>query len=237
MDVDMGVGVIVGLIIASCLFIYNSESFTKSQKTVLLLLFVFFPAQWIGIIIVLIYNSIQASNSTEKVHERKVEQVKTKLNSSISDLKDLKEKGILTETEYSEKVAKIKTEQTQQNIENSLEYKQLKGLLNSGILTKEEFQSKVKLLISIIDEKKTIKKVNKIKHEVSIWHKDTYFDNVIGQYKVLQVESSELSIDGFTFFKKLETEQYFIKDKNNHYFNSAEDLIYNQKQVEIKIRQ
>ncbi len=234
---NIGVGVIVGLVVASCLFIYNNESFTNSQKTVLLILLVFPPAQWLGIIIVLIYNSIQADNSTEKVSERKVEEDKTKIDTTINDLNDLKEKGILTETEYKEKVAKIKKEQTQQNIENSLEYKQLKGLLNSGILTKEEFESKVKLLTSIIDEEKIIRKVNKIKYDVIIWHKDTYFDNVIGQYKVLQVESSNLSIDGFTFFKKFETEHYFIKDKNNHYFNSAEELIFNQKQIEIKIKQ
>lgn len=234
---DIGVGVIVGLVVASCLFIYSSENFTKNQKTFLLILLVFPPAQWLGIIILLIYNSTQANNSTEKVNERNAVEVKTKRNSSISDLKDLKEKGILTETEYKEKVAKIRTEQTQQNIENSLEHKQLKGLKDSGILTKEEFDVKVDLLTSLNNEGKIIKKSNKIKHEVIIWHKDTYFDDLVGQYEVLQVESSNLSIDGFTFFKKFESEHYFIKDKNNHYFNSAEELIFNQKQIEIKIIQ
>lgn len=234
---DIGVGVIVGLVVASCLFIYNSENLTKSQKAVLLILLVFPPAQWLGIIIVLIYNSTQANNSIEKANERNAVEVKTKHNSSISDLKDLKDKGILTEDEYTAKVAKIKTEQIQQNIENSLEYKQLKSLKDSGILTKEEFDIKVDLLKSLNDGGKTIKKLNQIKHEVIIWHKDTYFDNVIGQYKVLQVESSNLSIDGFTFFKKFKSEHYFIKDKNNHYFNSAEELIFNQKQIEIKIKQ
>ena len=65
---------------------------------------------------------------------------------NIANLKDLKEKGILTEEEFKSKVEKIEAEKTEQNLKNSIEYKQLKGLFESGVLTKEEFESKIKRL-------------------------------------------------------------------------------------------
>ena len=122
------VGLIVGLIFASSLYIWNNDKFSGLQKTILLICIIFPPAQWIGILFVLAYNNYKVNNSTEKVIERKVEQVKANLDNSISNLKDLKEKGILTDEEYKTKVAKISTEKDEQSLKNSLEYKQLKSL-------------------------------------------------------------------------------------------------------------
>ena len=146
MDHNIGTGLIVGLAIASSIYIWNSENFNSSQKTILLICIIFPPAQWLGIFIVLIYNNYIENNSVEKVTERKIEQTKTNLNSSISNLTQLKEKGILTEEEYITKIKKIEVEKTEQNLKNSTEYKQLKSLLDSGILSKEEFGKKVVLL-------------------------------------------------------------------------------------------
>ena len=146
MEHSIGVGMIVGLVFATSTYIWNSDSFTKSQKSLLLVLIIFPPAQWVGILIILIFNNYKVNNSTEKITERKVEQIKSSLENSISNLSDLKSKGILTEEEYNSKVEKIETEKAEQNLKNSLEYKQLKSLLDSSILTKEEFETKIKLI-------------------------------------------------------------------------------------------
>ena len=153
MDKSIGVGSIVGLTFASSLYVWNNVNFTKTQKAVLLILLIFPPAQWVGILVVLAYNNYKVNNTTEKVTERKVEQVKVNLDNSISSLKDLKDKGILTTEEYETKVAKINTEKDEQVLKNSLEYRQLKSLTDNGILSKEEFDSKVKILNSRVKEK------------------------------------------------------------------------------------
>lgn len=146
MEERIGIGIIVGLIISSSLYIWNNENFSKEQKAVLLVLFIFFPAQWLGILIVLAYNSYKVNNSAEKITERKVEQVKVNLDNSILSLKGLKEKGILTDEEYKTKVEKIEAEKEKQILKNSSEYKQLKSLLDSGVLSNEEFENKIKIL-------------------------------------------------------------------------------------------
>ena len=97
MEHSIGTGLIVGIVTASSLYVWNSESFTKPQKTALLICAIFPPAQWVGIIIMLLYNNYIESNSVEKVTERKVKQNTNTLNSQIENLKDLKEKGILTD--------------------------------------------------------------------------------------------------------------------------------------------
>ena len=146
MDDKILVGVLIGLVVGSSTYIWNSESFTKPQKIGLLFCLVFPPLQWIGMIVVLIYNNYNSIDCTEKVFERKFEEVKDDFDSSILNLNNLKQKGILTDEEYIQKVNKINQEKTEQNLKNSVEYRQLQSLLDSGILTKEEFDSKVNLL-------------------------------------------------------------------------------------------
>src|SRR5690606_33467971 len=72
---------------------------------------------------------------------------------SISNLTDLKDKGILTDEEYYEKVKKIEDQKIEQDFLNLTEYKQLKSLLDSNILTKDEFENKIEVLKSEIDIK------------------------------------------------------------------------------------
>lgn len=146
MEHSIGVGAIIGLITATSIYVWQSKSFTQTQKTILLICIVFAPLQWLGIIVFSIYNKMQLENSPERVAEKKSEAVKIKLNSTIENLKDLKEKGILSEDEYKQKTQKIKAEKAEQDLKNSTEYKQLKSLLDSGVLTNEEFESKVDLL-------------------------------------------------------------------------------------------
>lgn len=64
------------------------------------------------------------------------------MESSIHNLSNLKENGILTESEYNEKIEKIESQKAEHSLLSSIEYKQLKSLFDSGILTKKEFKNK-----------------------------------------------------------------------------------------------
>jgi hypothetical protein len=139
MENNIGVGLIVGLAFASSIYVWNNEKFSSVQKTILLICIIFPPAQWLGIFVVLAYNSSVESNMPERKTEKK-------LDTTISNLTELKEKGILTAEEYKTKVQKIETEKTEQSLKSSLEYKQLKSLFDNKILTLEEFENKIKLL-------------------------------------------------------------------------------------------
>lgn len=142
MDKQIGIGAIVGLVVASSFYVYNSDKFTTGQKTILLLLFIFPPIQWFLIIVLLVYKNYKLQNSLE----RRVEQ---KRDGSISDLADLKKKGILSDEEYSQKLSKLEVEKSEQDLKNSIEYKQLKNLFDSGLLTRDEFESKIEKLLIV----------------------------------------------------------------------------------------
>jgi hypothetical protein len=75
-----------------------------------------------------------------------LQNLKTKLDSTIESLKDLKQKGILSDEEYKAKVEKIEIEKSEQKVKNSIGYKQLKGLFDSGVFTKDEFEEKTERL-------------------------------------------------------------------------------------------
>lgn len=212
MENSIVVGLIVGLTFASSLYIWNNEKFSGVQKTILLICIVFPPAQWIGILLVLAYNSYELNNSIEKVQERKVEQVKVNLDNSISNLTDLKNKGILTELEYYEKVANIKTKKAQQGILNSTEYKQLKSLLDSGILTKEEFDSKVKLIQNVSEKEVDVEEINNVINSVNT----TYLDNVEEKQQAKKGSSTPIYVFSILFFVILLGSVIIYSDNNNN---------------------
>ncbi|RKS92673.1 putative oligomerization/nucleic acid binding protein [Flavobacterium limicola] len=167
MEHSIGVGAIVGLITASSLYVWNSNEFTKEQKTFLLIAIVFAPVQWIGILVIKYYNNHKFESSPERKTEKK-------LDSTISNLTELKSKGILSNEEYNSKVKKVKVEKTEQNLKNSLEYKQLKSLFDSEILTKEEFKNKIQLLQKVSEKEVNTKEINK---KIDSTNKD-YFEVV-----------------------------------------------------------
>jgi uncharacterized membrane protein len=155
MDKNIGVGMIVGLAMVSFLYVLNSDSFTKSQKAVILTLIIFPPAHWFVLIAVLIYNN---NFTKDAVETNKVIKEVEKINESKTTLEQLKQKGILTEEEFNKKVEQLNIEENEKALKNSTEYKQLKSLLDNGILTKEEFEEKVKLIKSdnSLDKNQTI---------------------------------------------------------------------------------
>lgn len=148
MENNIGVGAIVGLVIASSLYVCNSKSFTKVQKAFLLIFLIFPPLQWVSILLVLAYNKFQVENSIENKSIKKVYQNKNKLELAKESLQDLKNIGIINIEEYNEKIEKIEDQIYNYNLLNTNEYKQLKYLFDSDILTKEEFQSKIEILKS-----------------------------------------------------------------------------------------
>ena len=173
MEHNIGVGVIVGLATAYSFYSYKSEKFSSVQKTILLICVIFPPAQWLGILIVLAYNNFIENNSVEKITERKIENKINTLNSQVKSLKDLKEKGILTNEEYNQKVEKLKVEKAEQDLKNSTEYRQLKSLLDSGVLTKEEFENKINLLKGFSDKEIAEEVILEINSKIN----NVYFEN------------------------------------------------------------
>lgn len=73
----------------------------------------------------------------------------------IESLKELKEKGLLTEQEYEEKIKKVVDDNITKSLEDYTEYKQLKTLYEDDILTKEELETKVEILRSKLRAKNT----------------------------------------------------------------------------------
>lgn len=212
MENSIGVGLIVGLTFASSIYVWSNEKFSGVQKTILLICIIFPPAQWLGILLVLAYNSYTINKSIEKVQERKVEVVKVNLDNSISNLTDLKNKGILTELEYYEKVANIRTKKAQQGILNSTEYKQLKSLFDSGILTKEEFDSKVKLIQNVSEKEVDVEEINNVVNSVNA----TYLDSVEEKQQDKKGSSTPIYVFSILFFVILLGSVIIYSDNSNN---------------------
>lgn len=216
MEHSIGVGAIVGLVTASSLYVWNSDEFTKKQKIFLLIAMVFAPVQWIGILVIKYYNN----QKYESTPERKTEK---RLDSTISNLTELKEKGILTEDEYKTKVDKIEVEKTEQNVKNSLEYRQLKSLFDGGILTKDEFESKIQLLQNVSEKEENTKVTifietsdNQLLKIISKPNQtigaDVYIDDIIAPDKVYHYKSEKQKL---IVEKGKIKEFYFIEKFNN----------------------
>tara|TARA_R110002111_G_C5899768_1_gene364046 strand:- start:50 stop:859 length:810 start_codon:yes stop_codon:yes gene_type:complete len=137
MNNNIGVGIIVGLTFASTVFILKSDYFTKSQKIVLGVLFVFPPAQWILAIVLGIWNKNNNISIGFNVDKTK---------NSIKDLENFKNQGILTEEEFELKTNQLIARKQTEFFEKSAEYRSLKKLRNENILTEQEFGEKADLL-------------------------------------------------------------------------------------------
>lgn len=90
----------------------------------------------------------------QRAVEKKTVSQQESFNVKIDTLKQLKEKGILTDQEYESKVKKVEEDNVSKSLENYEEYKQLSALYEDGILTKEEFENKVEILKYKINTKK-----------------------------------------------------------------------------------
>ena len=146
MDNNVGVALIIGLTIGTSIFIYDSEKFNKIQKGFLLICVIFPPLQWLSMLIILGINKYQKENSTENIELKNVYKQSNTIDDRINSLRELKDKEILTEEEYHQKVNKLKNAKLESEIKLSDDYQKLKTLYNDEILTKEEFESKFEIL-------------------------------------------------------------------------------------------
>jgi hypothetical protein len=148
MDNNIGVALIIGLTIGTSIFVYDSEKFNKIQKIFLLICLIFPPLQWLSILIILGINKYREKNSTENIEFKNVHKPANTIDDKINSLRELKDKEILTEEEYRQKVNKLKNSKLESEIKLSDDYQKLKTLYNDEILTKEEFESKFEILKS-----------------------------------------------------------------------------------------
>lgn len=148
MNDNIGVGLIVGGVIASSIYVYQSDRFSKPQKVFLLICIIFPPLQWISILVLLGVNYYKEQNSTEVLKEKQTIKEISSFDDKITYLKDLRYKEILTEQEYNEKVKNVENSKSEHHLEHSEDYKKLKSLFDDGFLTQKEFESKVEILKS-----------------------------------------------------------------------------------------
>jgi hypothetical protein len=177
MEHSILIGIISSIAISTTLYVYNSNDFNKEQKAILLISIICPPIQWIGILIVLAYNNNKIQNSPEVIIKKEIIEHNIKLDSSIESLKHLKEKGIITNNEFENKIEKLEDKRIEQIIQNSIEYKQLKSLLESNILNPEEFDEKVKMLKNDNILKDIVKRDETIdtKKNITFTKKETVF--------------------------------------------------------------
>jgi len=159
MDKNIGIGVIIGLLFASTMYVYNTDKLYKVQKVILYICIVFAPAQWLLLLVFLIANHYIKENSKERREEKTVIKQATSYDDKLQTLKDLHEQDLLTDEEYYQKSAKQKTEKLQTELKLTDEYKKLKSLYDDNILTKQEFENKIKK----IDIDKAFKNRNNFK--------------------------------------------------------------------------
>ena len=146
MDKRIGVGMIVGLVIASSMFVYESGKFSKTQKIILLIFALFAPLQWASILILLIIDYYKTQNSIQNVARRKNQAETANYEGKINTLRELKNKELLTEEEYNQKANTLKNSIAETELKQSEDYKKLKSLFDANLLTKEEFEQKLDLL-------------------------------------------------------------------------------------------
>lgn len=234
MQDNIGVGAIIGLVTASSIYVWNSDSFSKIQKTFLLLFLVFPPLQWVSILVALGYNKIQEQNSFENKSIKK-ENKHNNFDLAKINLNNLKESGIISTPEYEVKIEQIDSQQSEFDLLNSTEYKQLKQLLDSNILTRDEFETKIKLLKD--------KSFINTKNEIKIGENNTIINGGIiipfevkfiksnysfkfGDFKSWTIQFEDREI--LNFYTKISNSTYFISISNSvEFFNSREEfLIY-----------
>jgi ABC-type multidrug transport system fused ATPase/permease subunit len=137
MNNQIGIGILVGLTVTSTIYILQSDYFTKIQKVILGILFIFPPAQWVLAIISGLWNKYNNVSIGFKID---------KTEKQIAQLQNFKNKGLLTEEECEEKSKVIIRKYKKEILIKTKEYKSLKKLNESGILTDKEFKQKIKLL-------------------------------------------------------------------------------------------
>jgi len=107
------------------------------------------------------------------VHQKKV----TTYKERKEQLQNLREKGILSETEYKEKINRIQDSKHQAQLFETREYQQLKTLHEDGLLTDTELNNKIELI------KKSLYKETEINEEFEEEQSTYYYDKSTEYYR------------------------------------------------------
>src|SRR5690606_7662027 len=87
-------------------------------------------------------------NEREKVENNSLENKRSTINEQKRSVQILKNKGVLTESEYQEKIEKINEQIIVERVHNSSEYQNLKIVYESDLLSKEQFDEKTNKLLA-----------------------------------------------------------------------------------------
>lgn len=110
----------------------------------------------------LIYSGVKKPKKQNRLNKEN-----DNINDKINSLKELRDKEILTEEEYNEKIKNLENLKSDEEVKLSEDYKKLKSLFNDGILNKQEFESKVEILKEKLGEE-----------EVSPEEKEEFFEGL-----------------------------------------------------------
>ena len=101
-----------------------------------------------GLVIFLIIGSVLIyfgnKQKAETKEEKEAKSERKSYHKKLYSVEQLYEKGLLTKEEYEDKVRVLKSENREQAIKNTKEYKMLKDLKDNGLLSVNEFKQKVK---------------------------------------------------------------------------------------------
>lgn len=208
MDKDVGIGLIIGLSIGMILYAANSERFSQAQRVSIYVFIIFPPLQLLLFIIYLIYNS-------QKKEEPKILSETEIFNDKIASLKELKDSGLLTDEEYSQKSKNIENSKLEAQIKDLSSYKKLKSLLDDGVLTKEEFKNKADIL------KNSLKNSDYKLHKVKEYLSNVYLGRHT-EYKITFKNGGEYN----NVYQKFSESGYYIKRNSEIlFFETIEDLL------------
>ncbi|APY09530.1 hypothetical protein BWZ20_15000 [Winogradskyella sp. J14-2] len=113
----------------------------------------------LGISIWLIYSANKVKSNSENSlnlnfkeqktnHYKQNKPIKSSINEQKENLKILKNEGVLSDTEYEEKIDIINNQIILEKVNKLIEYKSLKKVLDSDLLSKEQFEEKTDKLIA-----------------------------------------------------------------------------------------
>lgn len=242
MDKDIGVGIIVGLTIATSLIAYNSKSFSQAQKTYLLICIIFPPLQWLSMIIIAIYNSYKNQNSTEAVENKKIKQESDNTHKQIENLKDLRDQNILTKEEFDFKVKTINIAKEERKLKQSDEHKKLQELLDNGILSQAEFKDKVEILKSKIAKETILSEpIKNIQESDIIGHWENEYSYIIFGENIFTFSyrnPKAKEISGKWKLDRAKNRIAIIRDSKEDYFQilkiSKKEIIYQHKKTKFR---
>jgi len=158
--------IILGLIlIAVSLFTFGTtyEQYRGEEIYGALTVFILLIIIGGGLIYSTQHTKIQEEKRKEKAYFKE-RAIINEISKKEENLINLRDKGILSEEEFSSKSSQLHADRVKTEVEKTEEYRQLNYLYESNILSKQEFDSKVELLI---DKYKTTTNHTDSKHEIS----------------------------------------------------------------------